>query len=306
MDMSALITKMVLFVVFMVIGYALARTGRAGRDFTKAASSLVLNVFMCATIINSVVVSDAEPAGGKLMHVLLVMTAALLLCYILAGVAARLIPVGKDKAPEFELMTAVPNNMFIALPVAESLLGATGVFYCSLSCIPFNILLYTYGVWRMKSGGGKNTLRLKDVVSIPLVATFAALVIFIFRIPVPHIARELLSAASGATMPMSMIVIGASLGSVSLLDAFKDWRLYVCGLLRLIAAPLLVYAVCGLITTDPVLLMTAVIMAAAPGAVVVTVFAIQYGRDEVFTSEGILHCTVLAMFTIPLMAYILG
>lgn len=304
MDMTPLINKMVLFVVFMVIGYVLARTGRAGKEFTKAASSLVLNFFMCATIINSVVSSDTELDGAGLIHVLLVMTAAMLLCYALAAVAARLIPVGRDKAPEFELITAVPNNMFIALPVVDSVLGSTAVFYCSLSCIPFNVLLYTYGVWRLKSGE-KGGLRLKDIVSVPLVATFVALLIFVFRLPVPGIIRELLTAASGATMPMSMIVIGASLGSVSLLAAFKDWRIYVCGLLRLIIAPLLVYAVCSLITADPVLLMTAVIMAAAPGAVVVTVLSVQYGRDAVFTSEGILHCTVVAMVTIPLLVYFL-
>lgn len=305
MEISALINKMVLFVVFMVIGYVLARSGRAGKDFTKAASSLVLNVFMCATIINSVVSSEAELSGADLVHVLLVMTAALLLCYALAAAAARLIPVGRDKTPEFELITAVPNSMFIALPVVDSVFGPTGVFYCSLSCIPFNVLLYTYGVWRLKSGA-EGGLRLKDMVSIPLAATFVALLVFIFKLPVPALIRELLSAASGATMPMSMIVIGASLGSVSLLAAFRDWRLYICGLFRLVAAPLLVYALCGLITADPVLLMTAVIMSAAPGAVVITVLSIQYGRDEVFTSEGILHCTVVSMLTIPLLVYFLA
>lgn len=304
MEMSALINKMVLFVVFMVIGYVLARTGRAGKEFTKAASSLVLNIFMCATIINSVLTSDAELSGAALVHVLLVMTAALLLCFVLAAIAARVIPVGRDKAPEFELITAVPNSMFIALPVVDSVFGATGVFYCSLSCIPFNVLLYTYGVWRLKSGA-EGGLRLKDMISVPLVATFVALPIFIFKLPIPAIIKDLLTAASGATMPMSMIVIGASLGSVSLLAAFKDWRLYVCGLLRLIIAPLLVYFVCGFLTADPVLLMAAVIMSAAPGAVIVTVLSIQYGRDAVFTSEGILHSTVVAMVTIPLLVYLL-
>lgn len=303
--MSALIMKMAMFVVFMVIGYALARKGTAGKEFTKAASSLVLNVFMCATIINSVITSDAELSGGELWRVMLVMTVALLLCYCLAAVAARVIPVGKERAPLFELITAVPNSMFIALPVVDSLFGAIAVFYISLSCIPFNILLYTYGVWRLKSGGGEGALRLKDIISIPLVATFIALLVFILKPPVPLVIKELLSAASGATMPMSMIVIGASLGSVSLLDAFKDWRLYASGFLRLIAAPLLVYAVCSLLTADPVLLMTAVIMAAAPGAVAITVLTVQYGRDAVFTSEGILHSTVVAMVTIPLLVYFL-
>lgn len=302
--MSALISKMVIFVVFMVIGYWLARSGKADKGFTKAASFLVMNVFLSATVLNSVIVTETELSGGQVAFAMLVLSLSILLGMVVAAVATRLVPLDKDQAPVFELATGIPNTMFIALPVVESVCGSMGVFYCSLSCIPFNVFLYTYGVWRLKSGreGG---LRIKEIFSIPLLATFLALIIFLFKIPVPGIIRSLLSAAAGATMPMSMILIGASLGSVSLLAAFKDWRLYVSGFARLIVAPLLVYFICHLFITDPVLLLSSTLVAAAPGAVVITVLSIQYGRDEVFSSEAILHSTVVAMVTMPLLVYFL-
>lgn len=301
MEMSALISKMVIFVTLMVAGYVFARSGRAGKDFAKAASSLLMNLFLCATILNSVVTTDTELSGGDMAHVLLVLTVAVLMCYALAIVAAKIIPTG-GRNSEFTMLLAVPNNMFIALPVIESICGPIGVFYCSLTCIPFNIMLYTYGVWKMKDGK-EGSLRLKDILSVPLVATFAALIIFLVKLPVPGVIKDLLSAASGATMPLSMIVIGASLGSVNILAAFKDWRFYVADAVRLIITPLLALLVCGFITTNWELLMTAFIMAAAPSGVMVTVLALQYGKDEVFASEGILHSTAVSMLTIPLLVY---
>ena len=63
---------------------------------------------------------------------------------------------------------------------------------------------------------------------------------------------------------------------------------------------------CRLLTSDPVLLTTAVVIAASPSAVIVSVLTIQYGRDAIFTSEGILHSTVLSMLTIPLIVYLLA
>ena len=51
MEMSPLISKMLIFVVLMVIGYVCARTKFAGREFTRDASKMVINVFMSATII---------------------------------------------------------------------------------------------------------------------------------------------------------------------------------------------------------------------------------------------------------------
>ena len=304
MDVSVLIPKMIVFVVLMVIGYLCAKTNFAGREFTKDASKMVINVFMTATIINSVLVSDACLSGGELLQVMLVMCMCVGVCWVLAAISCRLVGLG-DKAPLFELLIAVMNNMFIALPVVETLFGSQAVFYCSLSCIPFNILLYTFGIYRLQGGEGKGSVRLRDIFSVPLLATLAALVIFLLQPPVPPVLKELASTMSAATMPLSMIVIGSSLGSVSLLDAFKKGKLYLMCVLRLLLCPLLVWLLAGLITDDLMLRVTATIIAAAPSGVVVSVLAIQYDRDAVFTSEGVLLSTVFSMLTIPLIVSVI-
>ena len=304
MDVSVLIPKMIVFVVLMVIGYLCAKTNFAGREFTKDASKIVINVFMTATIINSVLVSDARLSGGELLQVMLVLCMCVGVCWVLAAISCRLVGLG-DKAPLFELLIAVMNNMFIALPVVETLFGSQAVFYCSLSCIPFNILLYTFGIYRLQGGEGKGSVRLRDIFSVPLLATLAALVIFLLQPPVPPVLKELASTMSAATMPLSMIVIGSSLGSVSLLDAFKKGKLYLMCVLRLLLCPLLVWLLAGLMTDDLMLRVTATIIAAAPSGVVVSVLAIQYDRDAVFTSEGVLLSTVFSMLTIPLIVSVI-
>ena len=304
MDVSVLIPKMIVFVVLMVIGYLCAKTNFAGREFTKDASKMVINVFMTATIINSVLVSDACLSGGELLQVMLVLCMCVGVCWVLAAISCRLVGLG-DKAPLFELLIAVMNNMFIALPVVETLFGSQAVFYCSLSCIPFNILLYTFGIYRLQGGEGKGSVRLRDIFSVPLLATLAALVIFLLQPPVPPVVKELASTMSAATMPLSMIVIGSSLGSVSLLDAFKKGKLYLMCVLRLLLCPLLVWLLAGLIMDDLMLRVTATIIAAAPSGVVVSVLAIQYDRDAVFTSEGVLLSTVFSMLTIPLIVSVI-
>lgn len=305
MEMSALISKMTIFVVLMVIGYVCAKTNFAGKEFTKDASKMVINVFMTATIINPVIAGNIRLSGRELLTVMLMLTLAIGICWIVAAIGCRVLRLGGDRAPLFELLVAVVNNMFIALPVVETLFGSQAVFYCSLSCIPFNVILYTYGIYRLKGSGGQGSMRVKDIFSVPLIATLVALLIFLLQPPIPEVAKELTRSVAAATMPMSMIVIGSSLGSVSLLDAFKNGKLYIMSLLRLIVCPLLVWLALGFLTSDPELLGTAVIIAASPSAVIVSVLTIQYDRDAVFTSEGILLSTVLSMFTIPLIVYMI-
>lgn len=306
MNYSALLDKMVVFLVLMVIGYVMARRGILNRDFVKAASSLTLNVFLSGSILNSVISVDLGLGWAELGRVFLVVWVMQILGYLVAYLVSRLVPTDRERRPVFELLMSMGNSMFIGLPIVQSLFGPEAVFYVSLSCIPFNVILYSYGVWRLQSGREDSKLRLKDILCMPLIATLLSLVLFLTHPPVPSAVRGLLGALAGATMPMSMLVIGATLGSVSLLDAFRNGRLYIMSLVRLLVIPVLTWFVCGLLTDDPVLLLTMVIVAACPSAVVITVMANQYERDSVFTAEGTLQSTALSMVTIPLLVYVLG
>lgn len=305
MDMGALLSKMVIFVVLMVIGYLGARMKLLNAEFTRAASKLTMNVFMSATIINSVIANPPMLAGRELAVALLACTVTIGMGYLTSAVLVRLLPFQKQRKPLMELLISVTNTMFIGVPVAEPILGSQAVFYIALSCIPFNVLLYTYGVWRMNQGGEKTRLHLKDMFSIPMLATAIALLVFLLNVPMPGVVKELFGALSAATMPLSMIVIGSSLGKVSLFDAFKEKSLYFVSLVRLVVVPLLTLPVLKLVSADPVLLGAMVIIAGCPSAVMVTVLAIQYGRDAEFTSKGILLDTVFSIFTLPALVYFL-
>ena len=305
MDLSALLTKMVIFVVLMVIGYIGVRTKLLNSEFTKAASKLTMNVFMTASILNSVIANPPQLSGGELAKVMLACFVSVGFGYLISALVVRLLPFQRERKPLMELLISVTNTMFIGVPVAEPIFGSQAVFYIAMSCIPFNVFLYTYGVWRMNQSGERVKLNWKNMVSVPLIATMAALLIFVLNIPMPGVVKELCNTLSAATMPMSMLVIGSSLGGVSLLDAFKEKSLYFASLMRLVLVPLLTLPVLKLITTDPVLLGAMVIIAGCPSAVMVTVLAIQYGRDAEFTSKGILLDTVFSIFTLPALVYFL-
>ena len=300
MELSTLLGKMLVFAVLMLIGYLMARRGAIGPAFTRTASSLVLNVFMVGTILNSMISTGAERDLSNLPEIILMTFMMTLIGYATAWLVTRMVRIEPDNAPSFEILMGVGNSMFIALPIAGALYGAYAVFIVSLSCIPFNVFLYSYGVWRIR-GTESGKLRVKDMFSIPLIATLLGLLILLLNLSVPKVIVDIFSSLSGATMPMSMMVIGASLGSVSLLDAFRNPKLAILSAVRLILIPILTWVICRFLTDDPVLLMTCMIIAASPSAVIVSVIAIQYGRDGVFASEAVQHSTICSIVTIPLL-----
>ena len=72
---------------------------------------------------------------------------------------------------------------------------------------------------------------------------------------------------------MSMLVVGASLGSISVKQALSDWRVYVVSFVRLIVSPLVTWLVLRLFIHDEMLLGVSVILAACPTAMIATALA---------------------------------
>ena len=158
-EMSVLLEKMLIFLVLMVIGWVLAKKGMLDKNSTRAISSLTINVFMCASIIGSALGMDRDLGLSELGRLLLIVFAMQLIGYIVAALVARLFPGDRERTPVFELLMSMGNTMFIALPIVQMIYGAAASFYVALSCLPFNVLLYTYGVYRLSKshdGGTAN------------------------------------------------------------------------------------------------------------------------------------------------------
>ena len=219
-------------------------------------------------------------------------------------IAGRFVRLESNREAVFEVLMAFGNTMFIALPVSDALYGSYAVLIVSLSCIPFNVFLYSYGMWRMKQGKGERRFHLKDILSPPLIATLAGILFLVVDLPVPAMVRDTLSVIGASTMPLSLIVIGASLGSVSLLDAFRSGKMAYLSVVRLLVIPVLTWLVCGLLTSDEVLRMTCLIIGGAPCAVIVSILGDSCGQDMVFSSQAVQHSTVCSVITLPVLIQI--
>lgn len=309
MDFISLFSKFVTFIALMLVGYVGARRKVFAPAFAKSLSWLVINVFLSLTILNSVTSNSPELSGGQILNVLAMTSIAMLIGYVLAFIIVRIFKIRTDNTPVFQLLVSVPNTMFVGMPIVQSVYGSTAVLYCALSCIPFNVLLYTWGVLilrRGKSAAGGAGIRLKDMLTTPLIFTLAALAVFALKLPLPTLVADLVSTGAAATVPTSMIVIGATLGGVKLSDAFRERRAYIISFFRLIAAPLLTWLILRMFTTDAVLLATCIIISACPCGVIVSAMSLQYDYDAEFSSKGVLVTTVLSMVTLPVLVMLLA
>ena len=305
MQMSALLTKLALFVIVILIGMIGAKKKILKADFNRGLTWLVINVFLVASIFSSVLSMDASSLSAREFGtIMLLLWVTYLLTYLISGIVTRLLPIKGEKAAQLELLMSSVNTLFITLPVVETIYGAKGAFIVALGCIPFNVIIYTYGIARLR-GSREGGFRLKDILSAPLLATVAATLLFLLRVPVPGAVRGILSSLSAATVPLSMLLVGSSLGNIKLAKALRDKSMILLAAERFLLAPLITFFVMKLFGVDPMLRNIMVITAATPSAIIVTALSIQNGMDGEYSSEGILVTTLLSMITLPITVYLL-
>ena len=305
MQMSALLTKLALFVIVILIGMIGAKKKILKADFNRGLTWLVINVFLVASIFSSVLSMDASSLSAREFGtIMLLLWVTYLLTYLISGIVIRLLPIKGEKAAQLEMLMSAVNTLFITLPVVETIYGAKGAFIVALGCIPFNVIIYTYGIARLR-GSREGGFRLKDILSTPLLATVAATLLFLLRVPVPAAVRGILSSLSAATVPLSMLLVGSSLGNIKFGKALRDKSMILLAAERFLLAPLITFFVMKLFGVDPMLRNIMVITAATPSAIIVTALSIQNGIDGEYSSEGILVTTLLSMITLPITVYLL-
>lgn len=302
MDFSGLIIKMVIFAVLLATGYFMARKKILGAEFNRGASSLLINVFITASIINSVIGGRPEIKDG--VSVFLITTLSIVITYL--GSFVFWLFIRKEKnAAQTEMMLNATNTLFVGIPVVQALCGSEAVFYIGMSCIPYNILLYSYMAWKMKKEQGQDDFSLKSLISVPLIAAALSLLIYVINPPVPKMVAELFSTVSAATVPVSMIVIGSSLGRVNPAKAFTEPRNYTISLERLIIVPLVTFFITRLLTDNEVLILACTVTAGVPVGAVATPLSIENGYDPEYCAKATMVSTVLCMITIPILLKIL-
>ena len=289
----------------MLVGYTGAKKGIFTPQVTKAMSWIVFNIFLVSSVFDSICDDVPALSGAELFKMLWVLSLCIVLCYVIAVIALRPILRRSSVTPIAEICVSAMNTLLFGLPIVQQVYGSMAVLYMGLSSVPFNIILYSYGAIRLDSGrGGK--LNLKRIFTPIFIATILGLVFLLARLPIPGLFKKYLDITSAATLPMSMIVLGATMGAGNLKEAFTDKRVYLIAFVRLILCPLVAFLSLSPLGLDPILLRTSVVIAGCPCGVVVPVLALQYDQDALFASRSVMASTLLSVITLPIIIILLG
>ncbi len=306
MDILTVLNQMLVLLLLLIVGVVCAKTGVVDKESNRRLTRFAMAVCQCAMILSSVINADLGLTGKEILTIF-VSGCGMYVVLVALGLGLRaLLKKTPDSRSVFGFMTIFGNVGFMGFPVVGAIFGEKAIFYASLYNIPFNVLCYTLGVMLMR--GDKETgekLNWRSLINGPLVASLLAIVLLILDLRVPQPIDEAVGMLGDAIVPLSMIIIGASLGDMKLRDAVSDWRCYVFSAFKLLVVPVVVYLIMSPIVKDPFLLGVTTVLSGMPVAAISVMLTIEHGGDERLPSKAVFISTVLSVITIPLICGVL-
>ena len=224
------------------------------------------------------------------------------------------------------LMTFGQITLF-GLPLVKAIYGNTGVLVGNIMSIPFRMFLYIYcfiviSETKLERGAIKDTL--KNVFCNPIIiAMLISMILWIaqpilpkivigdvnysiFRIDktVPWLYKSL-STIANLTMPLSMLLIGVTLGDIDIKSAFTSKTAWIMSIFRSIISPIIIGIIVYLFLLIPnVNLSTEMVSAiiicfAAPVSAVVNTFCVTYNKEAITSSDTCFLSTLLLIVFVP-------
>lgn len=304
MELIAIILAIASLFVIIGIGYAARKYGLLNGSRVHLISHILVNIALPAITISSMQVPLTDQTLSIMDRTLLVAGAYYLAAFFISIAICRFLPASRAEKGVFQFMMVFPNTMFMGIPVAEAILGPDSLFYVILFNLPFNLLVFTLGVWLMTQGRpGK--FDPKVMLSPGLVASFVGLGLFLVGYMIPAPVLTGLELVGSLTTPLAMLVVGALLATLPVSKLTGDWRVHLLTALRLIVFPVAAFLILSLFIHDPLLLGVSVLLIAMPVAANSVLFSEEYGADSTLASQGVFISTLLCLITIPVLEVLL-
>jgi hypothetical protein len=311
--MREILGVLVPFFAIVALGYGAARWRLIWQSGLNGLNAYLFNFALPVMLFRGVATRDlAELADVRLAFVYGLATVAFFLAT--AALARRLFALDRPTALFHGLGAVQANNGFLALPLMPALFGEEAIAPLALTLLADMLGLYPLCILLADLATRRAHVRISPVASIarffysnPFIPALVLGFLFAWlrvRPPGPVQATIDLLAASAA--PAALFALGASL-SIYREPTQRTAQVALMNAVKLAVMPLAVWALgTFVIPLSPFHLKVGIAVAALPTGVNLYLFASRYLRDVGVFSAAILSSTVVSVFTLAFVVWLLA
>ena len=316
---SAFIILQQMLVLFgmMLVGYFCYKIDWIDDHTYGKLSKIVVNILNPLLVIDGVLGKNTGEDLNKLGINFGMMIIYFIFLIIISIPVVKLLRPEKKNVGLYRLMMIFSNVGFMGIPVISALYGSGVIIYIVFYMLGYNFLLYTYGIILARrsaqrnenENGEKSTVsfkeNIKSIINPGVIAGIFAIFLFVMKIQVAALVASFIKYLSQCVVPLSMILIGASMAQHELKSIFNEMKMYWFLLIRLVIIPIAVALLVRQLPIDSQILGVFILMLAMPVGSIVVLVAMEQGADSTCCTKGSVVSTLLSIITIPIVAMLL-
>lgn len=305
MNFDSFINTIIALFIMLAVGFVAGKTKIIDSPASKKLSELILKISQPALIIASLTSVSYSPENLKLGLLTFLFGFVLHGFFAVVAFFACMKVKNIDEKKLMNMLLIFGNTGFIGIPLLDSLLGDIGAFMASFMISSFNILIWTLGIVIM--GKGRDDIKLtlkKALINKGTVPAAAGLLLFVLpavfpTFTIPAFASSAISSLASPCTPVSLLIIGALLSTLTPRQMLSAPKIYYVCLFKLMIIPAAVCVITKLIGFSDVWIIFATTISAMPCATSTTMLAETYDINPAFSAQGVGVSTLLSVATMP-------
>jgi len=339
-----LVSKILSLLVLLGAGVVLVRTKLLKKEDSVALSKI--SVFLLSPCV--IVSSFSMQVDGQAGHNLLLCFFYAILANFLFLFLGTFLKRPLHLSPVEEMSLEYTNCGNFVLPIVAGVLGEEYLLYVSAYITVYNLLVWTHGIHLFQerdknspeacsnkdyfkkacskegyckaghskeeysNGEHKANALFKILFNPNILAILFGVFLFFTKISLPAPLSLAISDLGKMIGPISMLITGIVLGTMSFKKILSYKRIYMITAFRLLLFPSIYLLLISILSRiegfldKPVLFLVTFLSAMAPSAANVSQFAILYGKEEEYASCINIFTTLCTILSMPILLYISG
>lgn len=300
MDINVVIEKLSMLMLIMVFGYIARKKNIINDEHNKGFSVLIVNITAPCLILASMLSTKSDASKSQVLSIIFLGAIIYAILIIISNFIPKLFKADKLEDGVYRFCTIFNNNIFMGFPIIQSMLGEGALFFAAILNIPITLFMFSVGIYNMSKHRGDGKFSLKKIINPGIISSFVGLILYFIGVDLPPMLDDALKSVGNITVPLSMVVLGCTLATMSAKEVFEDIKIYLFCLIKMVILPLISFLIISKLGLDKMILYVIIISLAMPGPTLCVSLAIDFEANVKLASKYVFLSTVLSLVTIPL------
>lgn len=302
MELASVLSSVTIMGVIIAIGALLGSRITVTDNARKVLITIIVNIAMPCIILDGIFRSPIDQA--LMTQIFMIFFVSVLFSCIgiaIGWLVARLLRIPSKKAREVAILSGLGNTGFIGIPLCAALFGPKGALLAAVFDAGLDFTLWTVAVMLLQDRRSFSLAGLKALINIPIIAIIGGLIIAAIGFTPPKLVSGVTGSLANLASPLAMMYIGILIPS--LWKNKKSVPVLFLGVpitVKLLIFPIFIAVLLLFVNLPTEITQVVMVQVAMPTLTIASILFARYAADEEMGAINTVFCTLIALFTIPL------